>query len=165
MNQKQKQAFLDDIAKANDLLQEERAKVLPSYQQPIATSPRDAVRLAKRLSDAFKNVKITLSFDGGQQAMFAEPSFKPYSMEGVADHAIDNYTKNALATAAKKDTFWPSFNELCAYARGFDDGANNQELDKLRYENDELKRKIEYYKELPMMHPLMHPRFGSPWGG
>ena len=144
------------IAAVNDDGVGRAAQAKPLYDSPIATNPRNPMGLIAQLSKNHPSMVFMLKYVAGAKTIHAEPFWSmlvvpPDGQAGDVEHCF----QQALKAEAKVDReLWPSHAELCAYARGYNDGPDNTE--ELQRAKDELKA----YKEAERRGPFLCP---PPW--
>ena len=150
-----------EIHKANGVLEEVRLTVAGSFSEAVTTNSRDPQKLAKALSERFKTMRITVSFEQGEMAIFAQPAVVKFVPDTDRPDYLDHVAQKALAASATVNSQWPSYTELVAYAKGYEAGVSSMadlegKLKELRMENDRLRENSSY------MHPFMMMR--GPFG-
>ncbi len=115
--------LLADINRANEAIKHARVSLVAKFSEPLVTNAHNAPRLAKSLSEKFKTLKVSISYESGDSAIYAEPTFREFQADPNGhEHYVEQKAQEALAAMAKIDTYWPSFSEVQAYARGFNEG-------------------------------------------
>jgi hypothetical protein len=130
------------IAAANKALEARREELLPSYSEAILKNPRSATaeKLAKHLSKKWPTLRVYLVFQNGEPQIMATPWFTPFVMGELRWH--DPNGPNV-------DTYWPSFADVTAYAKGYEEACETalEKIQTLENEIRSLKNERQYARE------------------
>jgi hypothetical protein len=134
-------------------VEKKRQAILPPFEEVLVSDPNDAQKLAKHLSTRYPCLRIQILFQEGRESISAVPVFKPFKGYPIPSQVAN--TEEFLKNVAKH---WPSFQEVRAYAMGFNDACPSaQRYKDLQDENDRLKREVrnDRYPGMPLvMNPF-----------
>lgn len=120
-----RKGLLQLIARANTALVVNRDAVKLSFEKPILEKPRDAVFLCEKVSKQYPTFKFRIEFLDGNQLVYAEPTTALYqeNVESLQDYEVQKLETNIykVLDSLNAKTYWPSFECVRAYARGFDE--------------------------------------------
>lgn len=138
-----------------------RIELLPAYDKALISGIRSAERVAKRLSEKFKSLRISISYEKGEPSISATPS-KWVPNDGYQSSNLEYKVGEAEDALKKIDSHWPAFVEVAAYAKGYHDASEG--MAELEKENRDLKASRSDYPRsgYPRMGPFFSP---FPWGG
>ena len=120
----------------NTAFETRRVELLPAYEKALISGIRGAERVAKRLSEKFKSLRVTLSYENGGSTISATPS-KWVPNEGYQSSNLEYKVREAEDALKKIDSHWPAFTEVAAYASGYHDAS--EIVAELEKENRDLK--------------------------
>lgn len=129
-----------NVTRANEIMTEAHKRVSDSFASPVVSNVGDPQRLARRLSEKWEKLRITISFVNGRQTVMASPLEIKFSVPESLDKYNSESTEAAAAHAVlRADAYWPTFAEVAAYAVGYNDNSSHDELERLRSENKRLR--------------------------
>ena len=127
------------------------------FKNPVISKPRDPMSLCKILSEKFKNFKMSIHFEGGNQAIYIMPHFTAFKL--VSESSNRQYAIQELEKISQNfDLHYPSFQVISSYALGYDDASSK--ISSLQEDNRKLRDDIEYMNK-SMRHYFP---FRSPFG-
>jgi hypothetical protein len=140
------EAYVERILEANETLEVLRGQLVEAFRKPVISSSRDPQRLAKTLSTKFTLLKVTVSYEGGNMSIYAEPLPLQYpaNSEYHLDHWYENQAAKARMAVENPDYRWPSHAEVAAYSKGFEEGMATKgdledKIQQLKNENERLR--------------------------
>jgi len=124
-------------ADAEAAYEEHRMELVPTFDAPLISDPRNPPALASHLSKQFPTLRVAVIYEDGHPVVTA--LLRVYKVD-TRPYYSDIENIRAAVTAEKIENHWPSFVEVRAYAQGYDKAsASADELRELREENKRLK--------------------------
>lgn len=120
------------------------------YEHPLITGPRDADRVARKITDRYPTLIVSVLYKNGYKLVTAKlvtPTFNDNSNLKNSVEIREKYLKN--------ENNWPNFKLVQAFVTGYDMASEDAErMEKLKNENERLREQL--YMNRPMF-PVFPP--------
>ena len=150
VNEAELAELLARVTKANYAMGGLHAQAESRFREPLVKNQRSPELLAMKISQRYKNLRATVSYEVGLSLVIVSPIPHPPidTNSGVAHmkRQLEALTKDA-------STEWPTYNEVKAYAEGVSDGSYG--LQDLQEENRRLKEHRYGYPDPMFRYPWM----------
>jgi hypothetical protein len=122
-----------EVAKTVEALGQTCTVVRLTYGEPILKNPNDGTRLVKFLSETFEGkFTFTVSATHGTVSVSANPVVPTFS-EDRCTYYIANVLVEYKKIADQGTAYWPTFEYLQAFAKGYEAGVKDSMSDAIPY--------------------------------
>lgn len=153
---------LKRISDVNEAFADRARELEREFTTPLVCGPNDPVGLARRLSERFPELEVSLRFSqrGQRIDLFAKPRFEPFKADSRQTSFVRDVATKAEEALKGIDSHFPTFQIASVYAQGVNDTADSKrKLEDLQRKYDELRERVR-----DDMRPRgFHPMFGPMW--